>query len=97
MKFVRGTHPAPRSGEGGPRFWRGGRGVGGEANLSAVRPLHHASHGPPPPLRFTTRGRKSRHREEPTGPARSGRPDDKLRDEAIQTSRPDWIASLGSQ
>jgi hypothetical protein len=26
----------------------------------------------------------SRHCEEPTGPARSGRPDDKLRDEAIQ-------------
>jgi hypothetical protein len=27
----------------------------------------------------------SRHCEEPTGPARSGRPDDRLRDEAIQT------------
>jgi hypothetical protein len=26
----------------------------------------------------------ARHCEEPTGPARSGRPDDKLRDEAIQ-------------
>jgi hypothetical protein len=26
-----------------------------------------------------------RHCEEPTGPARSGRPDDRLRDEAIQS------------
>jgi hypothetical protein len=37
-----------------------------------------------------------RHGEEPTRPARSGRPDDKLRDEAIH--RPFtlkyWIASL---
>ena len=30
---------------------------------------------------------RSRHCEEPTGPARSGRPDDRLRDEAIQELR----------
>jgi hypothetical protein len=30
--------------------------------------------------------RHRRHCEEPTGPARSGRPDDKLRDEAIQNA-----------
>jgi len=28
-----------------------------------------------------------------TGPARSDRPDDKLRDEAIQSGASDWIAS----
>jgi len=42
-----------------------------------------------------------RHCDERTGPARSGRPDDKLRDEAIQrlTARASrlWIASLRSQ
>jgi hypothetical protein len=38
-----------------------------------------------------------RNCEEPTGPA-FGRPDDKLRDEAIQTFVPErWIASLRSQ
>ena len=38
-----------------------------------------------------------RHCEEPTGPA-LGRPDDKLRDEAIQSSLDcPWIASLRSQ
>jgi hypothetical protein len=36
----------------------------------------------------------NRHCEEPTGPARSGRPNDKLRDEAIQVGTLDWIASL---
>jgi hypothetical protein len=37
-----------------------------------------------------------RHCEEPTGPARSGRPDDKLRDEAIQnvSATLDCFASL---
>src|ERR1700739_4125928 len=37
-----------------------------------------------------------RHCEEPTGPARSGRPDDKLRDEAIQNDAAalDYFASL---
>src|SRR5262249_1170597 len=37
-----------------------------------------------------------RHCEEPTGPARLGRPDDRLRDEAIQTVPAEkvWIASL---
>jgi len=39
----------------------------------------------------------ARHCEEPTGPARSGRPDDKLRDEAMQLGRAAWIASLRSQ
>jgi hypothetical protein len=38
----------------------------------------------------------SRHCEEPTGPA-IGRPDDKLRDEAIQFVARFWIASLRSQ
>jgi len=43
-----------------------------------------------------------RHCEEPTGPA-EGRPEDRLRDEAIQgqrdgfPSRDSWIASLRSQ
>jgi hypothetical protein len=39
-----------------------------------------------------------RHCEEPTGP-REARPDDKLRDEAIQTlnTKAVWIASLRSQ
>jgi hypothetical protein len=42
--------------------------------------------------------RHPRHCEEPTGPARSGRPDDKLRDEAIQNAWDSrWIASLRSQ
>jgi hypothetical protein len=38
----------------------------------------------------------ARHCEEPTGPARSGRPDDKLRDEAIQDGAAalDYFASL---
>jgi hypothetical protein len=36
------------------------------------------------------------HCEEPTGPA-FGRPDDKLRDEAIQLVARFWIASLRSQ
>jgi hypothetical protein len=36
-----------------------------------------------------------RHCEEPTGPA-FGRPDDKLRDEAIQSFLISWIASLRS-
>jgi hypothetical protein len=37
----------------------------------------------------------ARHCEKPTGPARSGRPDDRLRDEAIQVlAQADWIASL---
>ena len=38
-----------------------------------------------------------RHCEDPTGPARSGRPDDGLRDEAIQIGILAWIASLRSQ
>jgi hypothetical protein len=40
--------------------------------------------------------RTPRHCEEPTGPARSGRPDDKLRDEAIQlgAAELDCFASL---
>ena len=38
-----------------------------------------------------------RHCVEPTGPAEVAGPIDKLRDEAIQTSRLDWIASLRSQ
>src|SRR5262249_3904232 len=38
-----------------------------------------------------------RHCEEPTGPARSGQPDDRLRDEAIQGRTSDWVASLRSQ
>jgi len=39
---------------------------------------------------------RSRHCEEPTGPARSGRPDDMLRDEAIQNREAglDCFASL---
>ena len=37
---------------------------------------------------------RTRHCEEPTGPARSGRPDDRLRDEAIQPIAQNWIASL---
>src|SRR6185503_14011126 len=37
---------------------------------------------------------RSRHCEEPTGPARSGRPDDKLRDEAIQHRLMDCFAPL---
>jgi hypothetical protein len=40
------------------------------------------------------RARFRRHCEKPTGPARSGRPDDKLRDEAIQDPRGNWIVSL---
>ena len=61
---IRTSHPAPRSGEGGPP-----QAVGGACastlfpNLGAIdgptRPLHHAPHGPPPPLRFTPRGRIS--------------------------------------
>jgi hypothetical protein len=54
----RQMHPAPRSGEGGPRCaaaWWKGRGraarLRAEKILCAERPLHHASHGPPPPLR----------------------------------------------
>ena len=46
------------------------------------------------------RGSVIRPCEEPTGPARSGRPNDRLRDEAIQhlrATRPRWIASLRSQ
>jgi hypothetical protein len=41
----------------------------------------------------------SRHCEEPTGPARLGRPDDRLRDEAIHSffCADSWIASLRSQ
>jgi hypothetical protein len=39
---------------------------------------------------------ETRHCEEPTGPA-FGRPDDKLRDEAIQLVARFWIASLRSQ
>src|SRR5208282_3561879 len=42
------------SGGGGPRP-RGGKGVGlnnsHAANAKRPRPLHHAPHGPPPPLR----------------------------------------------
>src|SRR5208282_6738006 len=43
----------------GDRPKGGGRGVGREDNLFAARPLHNASHGPPPPLRFAPRGRKN--------------------------------------
>jgi hypothetical protein len=35
---------------------------------------------------------KTRHCEEPTGPARSGRPDDRLRDEAIKLGGSSLIA-----
>ena len=35
----------------------GGRGVGLAASVEAACPLHHPSGGPPPPLRFTARGR----------------------------------------
>ena len=35
----------------------GGRGVSLAASVEAARPLHHPSGGPPPPLRFTARGR----------------------------------------
>jgi len=38
----------------------GGRGVGRVATSSAACPLHHPSGGPPPPLRFTTRGRTNK-------------------------------------
>ena len=45
-------HPAPQSGEGGPRcaaaWWKGHRPRG---KPHRCRPLHHASHGSPPPLR----------------------------------------------
>jgi hypothetical protein len=37
----------------------------------------------------------TRHCEEPTGPARSGRPDDRLRDEAIQLGGSNLIAPTG--
>src|SRR5579872_1714415 len=45
------------SGGGGPRVarWRGRRLV--RIILRDRYPLHHASHGPPPPLRFAPRGR----------------------------------------
>ena len=58
------SRPARQRGEGGPPEgrWEGQRprsfcrppGYG-----TAARPLHRASRGPPPPLRFTTRGRTS--------------------------------------
>ncbi len=53
-------HPAPRSGEGGPPEgrWKGPRLRG---YLFAVRPLHHASHGPPPPLRIRFAGAEADH------------------------------------
>jgi hypothetical protein len=38
-----------------------------------------------------------RHCEEPTGPARSGRPDDKLRDEAIPHPNPPPLAGEGRE
>ena len=41
----------------GDRSEGGGRGVGDEDSLQAACPLHHASHGPPPPLRYAPRGR----------------------------------------
>jgi hypothetical protein len=53
----------PREAGKGDRPKGGGRGVGKDdarrASGDSARPLHHASHGPPPPLRFTTRGRIS--------------------------------------
>jgi hypothetical protein len=51
-------NPAPPSGEGEPPAGRW-KGMGGNASRMAAGPLHHASHGPPPPLRFTARVRIS--------------------------------------
>ena len=51
----------PREAGKGDRAQRGGRGDGKDdahrASGRSARPLHHASHGPPPPLRFAPRGR----------------------------------------
>jgi hypothetical protein len=51
-------NPAPPSGEGEPPAGRW-KGMGGNASPMAAGPLHHASHGLPPPLRFTARMRIS--------------------------------------
>jgi hypothetical protein len=45
-------------------------------------------------FRWCRRQSEPRHCEEPTGPARSGRPDDRLRVEAIPPLALHWIASL---
>jgi hypothetical protein len=67
-----GSFILPREAGKGDRAQGGGRGVGLTARSTAAGPLHHPSGGPPPPIRFTTRGRMFiRHCEE-------------QRDEAIQ-------------
>ena len=48
-------NPAPRSGKG-DRLPGGGRAWAATSRMAAG-PLHHASYGPPPPLRFTARVR----------------------------------------
>jgi hypothetical protein len=55
--------------------------------------VHTATNKTPPNNAQRCRISFQRHCEEPTGPAQSGRPDDRLRDEAIQVDSFDWIAS----
>ena len=60
-RWILSSHPAPRSGEGNRALarWEGRAAETtriGQDGTSAC-PLHHASHGPPPPLRCATRWR----------------------------------------